>query len=527
MRKALSFIIFTFISLYTFSQTLFRLGEEEISESEFIEYYENNNSGDVEKTAENFINYRLKLLDAKHIASKFKYTIQENLREQFLSSLIPEEYLLEQIKTERERLNSKLRISHIFISLKNISSQKDIESAFHKADGIIRRIKEGEKFSEVAKSTSDEIFVHRTGGDMGYITAMQLPPQVEQVAYTMGTDSISKPIKTKDGIYIIKVLRQRKNDRIYKVAHIMCESKEKIVEAYKLYVNKRKSFGEIASNYSIDNESKNNDGELDWFETGIMPIGFEVKVMKLKNGEVTKPFKINGKWHFIKLLATKSPNYSEKEIKDRLLSKYFLKYQVENLISKRKQERYYLTSNKAVSNVKFLLREYGLDSLKKHNYVMKSQIIRIQENEWKVRDFVYFLSQNTLKKRYLKSSEYIDIMVQKFLEQCFIDNEIYEKIESNEIFAEQYKSFNEKNIMSLAFDKRILSRVNNEKLLKEYFTSNISNYKDYSNNFYKLANEEIELVKNDMINYLQNIWIKQLKKKYQVKINKQILNNIN
>lgn len=92
-------------------------------------------------------------------------------------------------------------------------SQAELEKAFADAHGraaqIIERIKKGESFEEIAKLYSDD-FSKKSGGDIGFVIEEMLPVEIFNAVKNMDSGLAESPVKTTQGVYIIK-LADKKN----------------------------------------------------------------------------------------------------------------------------------------------------------------------------------------------------------------------------------------------------------------------------------------------------------------------------
>jgi peptidyl-prolyl cis-trans isomerase C len=90
-----------------------------------------------------------------------------------------------------------------------------------------------------------------------------------------------------------------------KAAHILIENEDQAKEIQKK-VNDGGNFAELAKAYSIDPGSKDQGGDLGWFEAGMMVPEFSAAASALKPGETTKELvKSQFGWHIIKLEETR------------------------------------------------------------------------------------------------------------------------------------------------------------------------------------------------------------------------------
>jgi len=90
-----------------------------------------------------------------------------------------------------------------------------------------------------------------------------------------------------------------------KAAHILVENEDQAKEI-QAKVNAGENFAELAKAYSIDPGSKDQGGDLGWFEAGMMVPEFSAAASALKPGETSKePVKSQFGYHIIKLEETR------------------------------------------------------------------------------------------------------------------------------------------------------------------------------------------------------------------------------
>ncbi|UCE80208.1 MAG: peptidylprolyl isomerase [Nitrospiraceae bacterium] len=88
----------------------------------------------------------------------------------------------------------EIKASHILVKTEEEAKQ------------VLQRLKEGERFSEVAKAVSIDTASAVKGGDLGYFSRGQMVPEFEDAAFHLNTGEVSDPVKTPFGYHIIKVL---------------------------------------------------------------------------------------------------------------------------------------------------------------------------------------------------------------------------------------------------------------------------------------------------------------------------------
>lgn len=517
MRKTLYLFLCLFLSSNLFSQTILEIENYEYSLSEFEEFYNSNYFTNREQAINEFINTKLKLVDAiKNY--QINAELENELRAKFAQTIISNESLTKQVDISYQRMNYKIRLANIFLSMKNISSYQDTLLISQKASKIYEKLLTGENFSKLAMATSDELAVHRSKGDMGYITALQLPMEVENLAYSLAKDSIPAPIRTDKAFYIIKQLDKRKNKQNYKVAHIMLKSKRKAKKIARLLKTDPSKFAQLAEKYSLDKNSKNRGGELDWFSVGTMPVNFEKQVMKLKKGAVSKAFLVNKTWHIVKLIEKKSVAYSKEYVKNKLLSNYS-HYLIQQEVEKKKKEVFHSVSKDAMDNILYMIRQHGLDSLQNNSYVKRMKLVRIQSKSWKVGDFMRFSLANNLKIESLRDSESLRFEVDKFKNQCFVDYLIDEKREYDAAYNIEYAEFKNKLLLANQYSLLLNSFDISNSAIKAYYSSLRESVP-----FEDLEEQEIAEVRVKILEKYTTEWLSQLRSKYKIRVREELLN---
>lgn len=88
---------------------------------------------------------------------------------------------------------SQVSLSHILVN-----TEKE-------AQKILERLKKGEDFAQIAKKSSIDTVSAKKGGDLGFFSKGDIPPEFRIAAVRLKTGEVSEPIKTKSGYEIIKV----------------------------------------------------------------------------------------------------------------------------------------------------------------------------------------------------------------------------------------------------------------------------------------------------------------------------------
>ncbi|MFH1470738.1 MAG: peptidylprolyl isomerase [Candidatus Micrarchaeota archaeon] len=90
----------------------------------------------------------------------------------------------------------EIRASHILVS------------KIDEADHIMRELKTGKDFSELARKFSS-CPSSKNGGDLGFFSRGQMVKEFEDAAFTLEVGQFSNPVRTQFGFHIIKVCERK------------------------------------------------------------------------------------------------------------------------------------------------------------------------------------------------------------------------------------------------------------------------------------------------------------------------------
>lgn len=115
-----------------------------------------------------------------------------------------EHLFYDQHKSELAR-PEEVKLSEILVSTEQAGNdEQKIAAAQAKADDLLKQIKAGANFDEVAKKESQGPSAAQ-GGDLGFFEHGKLAKQLEDLTFGMKKDDVSNVIRTKQGFVILKV----------------------------------------------------------------------------------------------------------------------------------------------------------------------------------------------------------------------------------------------------------------------------------------------------------------------------------
>ena len=171
-----------------------------------------------------------------------------------------------------------------------------------------------EAFADVAREVSTDPNVAQTGGELGWITPFRYVYPLEEAVYNTPVGSISKVFRTQYGYHIVLVEEERDHVEV-KASHIM-----KMVPADSLDAIKhaqidsiastlriandelrdtKEVFAEVAKRESEDRGSSARGGDLGWFGKGMMVKEFEEVAFSLPSSAISAPFRTAYGWHIL------------------------------------------------------------------------------------------------------------------------------------------------------------------------------------------------------------------------------------
>src|SRR3984893_15985366 len=106
------------------------------------------------------------------------------------------------------RTPERVEVRHILLSTAG-KPKEETAKIQAKAEGLLKQIKAGGDFAELAKQNSDDPGSKANGGDLGWVVRGQTVKNFETAAFTLKPNQISDLITTEYGFHIIQVLEKQ------------------------------------------------------------------------------------------------------------------------------------------------------------------------------------------------------------------------------------------------------------------------------------------------------------------------------
>ncbi len=166
------------------------------NEAELKAFYENNKARYAnsipEKRAARYI-----LIDSARLASQTKVT-QDDIQRYY--SQHQDEY----------RVPEQVNVRHILVKTpppgpEGKVDQKAVDAARAKAEDLLKQLKAGANFEELAKKNSDDPGSAKEGGSLGWVQKGRTVPEFEQAAFSLPKGGLSGVVRSTFGFHIIRV----------------------------------------------------------------------------------------------------------------------------------------------------------------------------------------------------------------------------------------------------------------------------------------------------------------------------------
>ncbi len=180
---------------------------------------------------------------------------------------IPEKELKDYYKNHISEFKVPIKIRARHILIRTNGNKEHDKKALKKAEEILKKLKNGANFVEMAKKYSEGPSA-KNGGDLGYFTKGQMVPAFDKAAFSLKKGEISGIVKTQFGYHIIKVIDIKKaHTKTFNQAKKEIEKKlenkyasEKMKEFFEKYkkIVPNKSLEELAKDLNLKIISKHN-----------------------------------------------------------------------------------------------------------------------------------------------------------------------------------------------------------------------------------------------------------------------------
>jgi peptidyl-prolyl cis-trans isomerase SurA len=204
-------------------------------------------------------------------------------------------------------------IAHILLRVPEQARPDQLEQQRSRAIDVVKRLRGGADFAQVAAVYSDAPDALR-GGAMGWRPQDRLPEIFVQALAKLHPGDVSEVLRSPAGFHVLKLIDRRgaaalREVEQVRIRHILVRTNEIVSEddakrkltQLRERIENGADFGELARLHS-DDSSASRGGELGWVFPGDTVPEFERAYIHLKDGEISQPVKTPFGWHLIQVL---------------------------------------------------------------------------------------------------------------------------------------------------------------------------------------------------------------------------------
>ena len=338
-------------------KVLMTIDGQPVMASEFLYIYEKNNQEsaleqkNMDEYLDLFINFKLKVREAEANGIDTTEAFKKELsgyRAQATPKYMKDQAAIDSmVELSYGRIAKDRRAAHIAIQCPATADDSTTQAALDKittarervttgvekkvkVKGKWKKVREPEEFAAVALELSTDPSVQDNKGELGWITPFRYVYPFEEAVYTTPIGEVTPIFRTAYGFHIALVEEERDHEEV-EAAHIMkmvprgdvqasAAAKIQIDSLYNV-VKAGANFAQVAKENSDDKGSAMRGGDLGWFGRGYMVKPFEEAAFAMKDsGDICEPFKSDFGWHFI-LLQGKRGIQPLDEMRETILKK--------------------------------------------------------------------------------------------------------------------------------------------------------------------------------------------------------------
>ncbi len=226
----------------------------------------------------------------------------------------------------RADMDVTYNLSHILIGIPESASPEAIQAAKKRAEDILRQLKAGADFEQIAVSYSQGADALK-GGGLGWKKPGELPELFLGALKSLSPGNISEILRSPNGFHILKLNDKRGAAQAEAVTqthvrHILLRPSEiqSLEDARQKLLNLRErvengdDFAALARAHSEDTGSTASGGDLGWVNPGMMVPEFEKAMNALKPNQLSQPVRSSFGLHLIQVLGRRSHDITQERL---------------------------------------------------------------------------------------------------------------------------------------------------------------------------------------------------------------------
>lgn len=420
--------------------------------------------------------------------------------------------------TDKREARGEVGVSHIMLISNEKSTPEQQASAEKKINELYESLKNGEDFTTLAKQHSQDNASASRGGVLQPFGINKMYPEFEEAAFSLKQEGqFSKPIKTKVGWHIIR-LNQKAEIPTFEEAK--AELKSKVERDSRIQQSKTSIVKRLKKDYNFNEDGKFLISAFDKFEKAGNP-------EPSKYTSSLRSLSKKAAFSFAEKSYTLEDVFAEFRLKNTE-SKYYLAYKNFSEIELLKYEKEHLEEK--YPEFKLLSREY-------YEGILLFDLT--EETVWRksVSDSVgleeYY---NNHKSDYMWGTRYNTLVINAADKK--LAKKAQKMIKKSKTTDQVLAELNEESELNIDITKGLYEKKDHPALSRHELKKGFSDNKELDERIefiyisevipptQKSLTESRGAVISDYQDYLEQNWIKELKSKYQVKVNDDVLKKV-
>jgi len=214
----------------------------------------------------------------------------------------------EALKDSMPAIKATVKLSHILFNAQ--PGEEAVASARARIDSLLKRVRAGEDFAQVASQYSEDPGSSKRSGELGFIQRGDFVREFEEAAFALEPGEISGVVQSQFGFHIIQLI-DRRGEKI-NVRHVLVRvpttsedkrrTREKLNELREQIVSGEITFEDAARTHSNDLATNEKGGDLDWFEVQDLQVpAFKEFSQTHQVGDISEPIEFQSGFHLVRL----------------------------------------------------------------------------------------------------------------------------------------------------------------------------------------------------------------------------------
>jgi len=411
----------------------------------------------------------------------------------------------------------KIQVAHIMLRSKG-EDQSDV--AYKKVQSIYQKLLVGEDWDTLCKLHSEDFNTSKKGGVLNWFGTGNIVKEFEEAAFSLDTiGSISNPVKTQFGWHIIKLLGKKGLEPFEKIKP---QLENTLSRDARSQVKKDKALSAIKNQHQFTLNQQNKKLAFDKIDSTLLAGKWQYDSLSPENKLILftlkdKPTLVGDFWKYVngtqrKRTETILLSYIE-ELYNRFEEKSIFSFEEEHLAKTNFEYRMILEEYKSGILLFSLMEDKVWEKAVQDSVGQKLYYEQNKEN--------YSVKENAEVRIFISEKEEVIARSKAFLDKS-----------KNEIDS----VFNRREPLNLQLSGKVVEK-GEDKMVDMFWSEGIHQYSEDGRHYLifvkKINPEGIKpfdktkgMVISDYQDELESNWIKELKSKYPVKVNKGTLKKI-